>query len=142
GSSGGCWCYGGRRRHRRRNSRSHCRGNRRRRRRCYWRCCSRRRRGTRNRYATNNIDRINAPTLIGATGVAGHPPAQRGDGGKNKWQVDHGRDEALRVAAPCLMTGNRTTSIGADSSVIAAHDEATAGGKDVLKCISTISADF
>ena len=67
---------------------------------------------------------------------------RKSDCGKNSWQVDHGRDEALRVAAPCLTTSNRTTAIGADGAVIAAHDEAPASGKNILKRISTVSAQL
>jgi hypothetical protein len=121
-----CWC----------NSRSHSRCDRRRgrRRRC-WRL-------TRSRCTTSNIDRVNAPTLVGLAGVAGHSPAQPHLWENKNWQVDHGRDEALRVAAPRLTASNRATAIGADCAVISAHREAPAGSKNVLECISAVSADL
>ena len=97
------------------------------------------RRLTRSRCATSNIDRVNPPALIGATRIASHPPAQPEAGG-NDWQIDHGRDEALRVAAPSLTTCNRTTAIGADCAVIPTHDKAPASCTDILESISTISA--
>jgi hypothetical protein len=88
-----------------------------------------------------NVDRVNAPTLIGATAVAGHPPTKC-TRHKKKWQVRHGRDEALGVAAPSLTTSNRTTAISADCAVIASHYEAPASCKNILKRISTVSADL
>src|SRR5262245_41499036 len=99
------------------------------------------RRRARNRFAPNNIDAVNAPTLIGATRIAGHPPTKpeaRGNG----WQVDNGCNEALRVATPSLTTSNRTTSVGSNSAVVAGSYETTASGKDILKRISTISAEL
>ena len=60
----------------------------------------------------------------------------------NRWQVHHGRDETFRVAAPCPKTSNRTAPIGADGAVIAAHNESCRRRKDVLKRISTVSADL
>ena len=70
-----------------------CPGRGSRRRRSRRRCA---RRGTRRPFpvAPGNFDRINAPTLIGATAVAGHPPTKC-TRLKKKWQVRHGRDEAL-----------------------------------------------
>ena len=103
---------------------------------------SRRRRGTRLRYAPSYIDRVNAPTLTGATGVAGHPPAQPAVACENEGQVDHGRDKALRVATPSLTASNRTTPIGADRAVISAHNKAAAGCKNILKRIPAVSADL
>ena len=99
------------------------------------------RRLTRSRCATSNIDGVNTPALIGATRIASHPPAQPEACGKD-WQIDHGRDETLRVAAPSLTTCNRTTAIGADCAVIASDDEAPASGKNISECISTVSAEL
>ena len=99
------------------------------------------RRLTRSRCATSNIDGVNTPALIGATRIASHPPAQPEACGKD-WQIDHGRDEALRVAAPSLSTCNRTTAIGADCAGIASANEASASGNNILKCISTVSAEL
>lgn len=48
----------------------------------------------------------------------------------------------MRVTAPSLTTRNGTASIRADGAVIAPYDEAPAGRKNVLECISAISADF
>ena len=44
------------------------------------------------------------------------------------------------VAAPCLTTGYGAATIGCNRAVVSAHREAATNGKDVLKCISTISA--
>jgi hypothetical protein len=66
---------------RRRWSRCWCDGRSYRRCRCSWRG----RRGTRNRCAANNTHRVNAPTFVGPTRVAGHPPAQFADCGKSNW---------------------------------------------------------
>jgi len=96
---------------------------------------------TRNRHARNNVNRINAPALAGAACVAGHSPTQpplRDPPGN----VHHGRYEPTRVAAPSLTTCNRTTTIGADNAVVAAHLEAATSRKDVLECISTVNADL
>ena len=59
-----------------------------------------------------------------------------------RWQIHYGRDKAPRVAAPSATTSNRTASIGADRAVIAANNEASAGGKDVLKCIAAVNANL
>jgi hypothetical protein len=91
--------------------------------------------------APGNVDRINAPTLIGATAVAAHPPTKC-TRHKKKWQVYLGRDEALRIAAPGLTTSHRTTAISADGAVIASDHEEPASCKNILKRISTVSADF
>ena len=40
------------------------------------------------------------------------------------------------------MTGDGTTSVGANCAIVTAHDEAAASGKNVLKCISAISAEL
>ena len=90
----------------------------------------------------SNIDRVNAPTLIGATSVAGHPPAEPAVACKNEGQVHHGRDKTLRVATPRLTASNRTATIGADRAVISAHNEGAAGCKDVLKRIPTVRANL
>ena len=89
--------------------------------------------------AVGKIDRVNAPTLIRATSVAGHPPAKPNvcaAGG----QIHHARDEASRVAAPGLTTSNRTAAICADSAIIAAHEKAAGG--NLLKSISPVGAEF
>ena len=99
------------------------------------------RRRARNRCAPNNIDGVNAPTLIGATRIAGHPPTEPEAWG-NDWQVDNGCDEALRGATPSLTTSNRTTPVRGYSAVVAASYETTASGKNILKRISTISAEL
>ena len=78
-----------------------------------------------------NLDRVNAPTLIGATAVAAHPPTKCCTRHKKKWPVHHGRDEALRIAAPSLTTSNRTTEISADGAVVAARDECATRGNDI-----------
>jgi hypothetical protein len=41
-----------------------------------------------------------------------------------------------------LTTSNRAAAITANRAVVAAHKEAAAGGKDVLKGISAISAEL
>jgi hypothetical protein len=91
--------------------------------------------------AEGEIDRVHAPTLIRATRVAGHPPPKptlrKADG-----QIHHACDEPLRVAAPSLTTGDRTTTIRADRAVVATHQEAPASGKNILKRIPTIRADL
>jgi hypothetical protein len=89
-----------------------------------------------------NVDRINAPTLIGATAVAAHPPTKCCTRHKKKWPVHHGRDEALRIAAPSLTTSNRTTAISADGAVVASDHEDPASCKNILKRFSTVSADL
>ena len=87
------------------------------------------------------IDIVNAPTLIGARGIASHPPPQPTER-LNRWYVHHRRDKTFRVAAPSSTTCNRTTTISADGAVIAAYEKASAGGKNVLKRISTVSAEL
>lgn len=90
--------------------------------------------------APGNVDRINAPAFAGAAVIAGHSPAQSMCGMPR--QVDDRCDKALRIAAPCLTTGNRTGPISSDSTIVAAHNKAAAGGENVLKCISTVSAEL
>jgi hypothetical protein len=87
------------------------------------------------------IDIVNAPTLIGAHGIASHPPAQPTER-LNRWYVHHRRDKTFGVAAPSSTTCDRTTTISADGAVIAPHEKASAGGKNILKRISTISAEL
>jgi len=128
----------------RRNSRSHCR-------RGCRRGCSRRRAGrlarprtaaiTGNWQARSNINHVNAPAFAGATRVTGHSPAQPTLDAK-KGKGDHRRNESTRVAAPSLTTSNRATAISANRAVIAPHGKGPAGRKNILKRISTISADF
>jgi hypothetical protein len=89
--------------------------------------------------APGNVDRVNAPAFIGATGIAGHSPAKPVKCGES-WQVDHGRDEALGVATPSLTTRNRATAINADGAIIAPYLEESTNGKNILKRIPTVSA--
>ena len=87
------------------------------------------------------MDRVNAPALAGAAVIASHPPAQP-LACENHWEVDHSGDEALRVTAPSLTTCNRTTPVSADRPIIATHNEAATDDKNILKCVSTVSADL
>jgi hypothetical protein len=91
--------------------------------------------------APGDVHGVNAPALIGAHGIAGHPPTES-TFCLNRREVHYGRDEALRIAAPSRTTGNRTATISADSAVITAHQKATAGGNNVLKGVSTVSAEL
>jgi len=65
------------------------------------------------------IDIVNAPTLIGARGIASHPPAEPTER-LNRWYVHYRRDKTFGVAAPSSTTCD----------------------KNVLKRISTISAEL
>lgn len=94
---------------------------------------------TRNRYAVSNVNSVDAPPLTGATVIAGHAPAQPG-GSETERQVDDRSGKALRIATPCLTACNRTAPITADCTVITTDDKAAAKRKNVLKCISTVSA--
>jgi hypothetical protein len=87
------------------------------------------------------IDIVNAPTLIGARGIASHPPAEPTER-LNRWYVHYRRDKTFGVAAPSSTTCDRTTTISADSAVITPHEKASACDKNVLKRISTISAEL
>ena len=87
----------------------------------------------------NNVNRVNAPAFTGAIVIARHAPAESCDS-ETGWKIDNRGDKALRIATPSLTTSNRTASITADCAVITTHDEAAANGKNVLKCISTVSA--
>jgi hypothetical protein len=87
----------------------------------------------------NNVHRVNAPTFTGATVIAGHAPAQSNDS-ETERQVDNRCGKTLRIAAPRLTTCNRTASVSGDSTVVASNDEAAASCKNILKCISTVSA--
>jgi len=103
-----------------------------------------RRRGrwtTRNGFAPAETDRVNAPAIARATVIGGHSPAEPPACG-NVWQVDYCRDEAQRVAAPCLTTCNRTAPISGDRTVVAARKETAASCKNVLEGISTIEANL
>ncbi len=86
-------------------------------------------------------NRVNAPAFAGASVIAGHSPAQPGVSGAER-QVDDGGNEALRIATPRLTACNRTAPISGDSTVVAAHYEAAAYGKNVLKCVSTVRANL
>jgi hypothetical protein len=91
--------------------------------------------------APGDVNRIDAPALVGDHGVAGHPPTES-TFCLNRREVHYGRDEALGIAAPGRTTGNRTATISADCAVITAHQETTASGNNVLKGASTISAEL
>jgi hypothetical protein len=41
-----------------------------------------------------------------------------------------------------LTTSNRTAAIGANRAVVTAHEKSAARGKNILKCVSTVSAEF
>ena len=56
--------------------------------------------------------------------------------------MNRGRDEAIRIAAPSLTTGNRAATISADGAVIASCNESTASLKDVLERLSLVNADL
>ena len=88
--------------------------------------------------AIGNIDRVDAPTIIRATVVTGHPPANSSV--STEGQVHDARDKPLRVAAPCPKPRNWTPSISADRAVISAHEEGV--GRNVLKRASTVSTDL
>src|SRR5882724_11710742 len=112
--------------------------------RCYSRSSCRRWRWRTRRplpLAPGNVDRVNAPALIGAASVASHPPTKYATVRcLNIWQTHHGCDETLRVAAPSLTTSNGATAISADRAVIASHAKAPASCKNVLKRVSAVSA--
>ena len=89
----------------------------------------------------SNSHRINTPALTGPSVIASHsPPEPTSCRCLNGWQVHYRRDEASRVAAPCLTTGDGTTSVGANCAIVTAHHK-RAGG-NFLKCISAISAEL
>jgi hypothetical protein len=90
--------------------------------------------------AKSNVDRVNAPTLIRATGIGGHPPAQPASRRLNCWQAHRGRDKALRIAAPCLKPSNRAAPIGCDRPIVSAHEEGAR--RNVLKRVSIVSAEL
>jgi hypothetical protein len=77
--------------------------------------------------ALNERDVINPPAFAGATVVAGHPPAQLTIYNKSG-KVHCRRDEAARVAAPCVAASDGTASSGGDDRVIAARLETAANG--------------
>jgi len=89
----------------------------------------------------NDVNCVNAPAFTGATVIAGHAPADH-CASRIRWQVDDGRDKALRIATPGLTTSNRTPPVSADCAVITTHDEAAANSKNVLKCIPAVSAQL
>jgi hypothetical protein len=109
-----------------------------------WSRCRARKRSwcvTRTRFAPGDINRVNAPAFSGATVITGHSPAESAACG-NEWEVDHARNEAFRIAAPGLAIANRTAPISADCTIITTHDEAAAGGQNVLKRVSTVKANL
>jgi hypothetical protein len=90
--------------------------------------------------AVGNVDCVNTPTLIGAAGVGSHPPAQPAWGALKWWQAHHGRNETLRIAAPCLKPSNRAASIGCDRPIVSPHEEGAR--RNVLKGVSIVSAQL
>lgn len=86
------------------------------------------------------MHRINAPSFTGATVITSHAPAQC-QTGKGR-HVDDRRHKALRIAAPRLATGDGTTPISSDSTIVAAHYKTAAGSKNVSERIATVSAEL
>ena len=78
--------------------------------------------------AVASCDVVNAPSFAGATVVTGHPPAQLTVHNK-RGKVHCRRNEATGVATPSHATSNRASPIGADRTVIAACNEATANSR-------------
>jgi hypothetical protein len=89
----------------------------------------------------SNSHRINTPALTGPSVIASQsPPEPTSCRCLNGWQVHYRRDEASRVAAPRLTTGDGTTSVGANCAIVTAQHKR--GGGNFLKCISAISAEL
>lgn len=91
--------------------------------------------------ARGNLDCIDTPAFARATVITSHPPtefAHRLD----RRQVYNSRDETARVTTPRLAASDRAISISTDCPIIAATNETSANGKNVLKGISTVSAHF
>jgi hypothetical protein len=91
--------------------------------------------------APANVDRVDPPPFARAADIAGHSPAQPALNYK-RWQVHHRRDEATRVAAPCLTAANRAATVNADRAVIAAYKEGAPSIKDILVCLALVNADL
>jgi len=91
--------------------------------------------------APSDVESVHTPTLAAATRIAGHAPAKP-PLLLNLWYVHHGRDEAFGVTAPSPATCNRAAAVSGNGAVIPAQYEAAANGKNVLKCIATISAQL
>jgi hypothetical protein len=89
----------------------------------------------------NNVNCVNAPAFTGADVIARHSPAES-CASRTGWQVDDRSDKPLRIATPGRTTCNRTAPISADCTVIATDEEPAAKRKNVLKCISAVSAHF
>jgi hypothetical protein len=125
-SSCGCYCWCHSRGRRRRNRRRRCRGL------AGTGCIA----SARDREAASDNDRVDTPSFTRPACIARHPPPQLG------WnvQVDHGRNEALRVATPRPKPSNRAPPIGADCAIIAAHQERF--GRNVLKRLSAVCAEL
>ena len=92
-----------------------------------------------NRHAVNNVNCINAPAFTGATVIARHAPAQSFASETDR-EVNDSSDKALRISAPGLTTCNRTAPVTADCAIVTTHDEPASNSKNVLKCISPVSA--
>ena len=106
---------------------------------CSRRSWRRRRRSGRRRWsrcpvevAPDRVSCVNTPTFAGATVVASHPPAKDGTA-KLWWEAHYRRDEATRVAAPRLATGDGTTSSRSDRRVIATCNETASPREDIHK---------
>ena len=84
---------------------------------------------------------VNTPPFITALRVACHSPAQLTER-LNRWHVYYGRNETGRIATPCPTTGNGAAPVGGDRAVIAAQQKAAACRQDILKRISTITAEL
>jgi hypothetical protein len=89
----------------------------------------------------DNVNRVNAPAFAAPHFVARHAPAEF-CGCKSGWQDDNRCEKALRIATPRLTACDRTASIAADRPVVSTGGETAAHAANVLKCISTVSADF
>src|SRR6266487_432478 len=73
--------------------------------------------------APGHVKAVDAPTFIGTTRVAGHPPAKP-PLLLNRWHAHHRRDEAVGVTAPSLTTGNGAAAVGGNCAVIMARPKA------------------
>jgi hypothetical protein len=78
--------------------------------------------------ALSERDVINAPAFARATVVAGHPPSQLTIYNKRR-EIHCRRDEAARVAAPCVAASDGTASSSGDDRVVAARIEGAANGR-------------
>lgn len=91
--------------------------------------------------APGDVHGVDAPAFRRATVIASHAPAEPRLC-LNRWDLHNGRDEAFRVAAPSLTPRNWAATIIADRAIIASQHEGPAGCKNILKRVSTVSAEF